>query len=98
MVETIGCFIGVVYLVITALINGVAIQVIWNNFVAYNFDVPEISIVIALAMALLIGLMSPHNVSSSESDSTEKKVLSALSIATRPLFALILAWILLLFR
>lgn len=100
--ETIGCFAGVLYfllLPVSYALSGLALSTLWGWFVTPTFDLPVLSIPVAIGLATIVGYMTNHT---SAEDSSRKKTkeenLSYILYASfyaifRPLFALLTGWI-----
>ncbi|OGL32324.1 hypothetical protein A3F64_03165 [Candidatus Saccharibacteria bacterium RIFCSPHIGHO2_12_FULL_42_8] len=90
-VGLIGALIG-----ISSILNGWVLSILWGWFVVPTFDAPDISVVQAIGLALVVRFLT-HSRSIEESDdsmSKEEKLQKAAIVAiASPLFALFFGWI-----
>lgn len=87
-------------LVVSSILNGYALSVLWGWFVVPVFHLPQLSIVPAIGIAMMVGYLA-HQM---EPDCVEKerttgeRIARAASFAIlKPLFALLFGWIVHLF-
>lgn len=85
---------------ISSILNGWVLSILWGWFIVPTFGAPDISVVQAIGLALVVRFLTASR-SIEESDdsiSKEEKVQKALVVAVVvPLFALFVGWIVHLF-
>lgn len=77
--------------IISIILNGFALSVLWGWFVAPAFGLPELSVGYAMGIAVLIDMLNP---TSQKPDSIEAVIANAV---LRPIFTLIFGWLILQF-
>lgn len=85
----IGGIVSVV--VVTTLLNGYALSVLWGWFVVPAFGVPALSVPAAIGLAMVVGMMAKQiEINDDDKDQAGKRLAA---IFLKPLLALLLGWI-----
>jgi hypothetical protein len=96
----VGLFILYVSIIFaSALLNGWAFVKLWGWFVIPYFNVPELTIPVAIGIALLIGMLTTETpkTDSSKKASTEDGVVNIVSSLLRPVFVVATGYVVTLF-
>lgn len=77
----------------SALLNGFALSVIWNWFVPGIFGLPELRIVEAMGIALIVAYLThPYSNAAKEHQGAEALGYAVAHIVLKPVFAIGVAW------
>lgn len=95
-------FVFLVLLVVTplvAILQGWVLTVLWSWFVVPTFDLPELSIAVAIGLSLIVGMFRGYNTTTTkdENEETSTKVAKVVVLFFGPLFVLFMGWIVHLF-
>lgn len=84
-------FLGVaVTVVISTIFSGYALSVLWGWFIAPVFHLPQLSIPVAIGLALVVGFMTKQV---NWNDGDEKGYKELVCSLVKPAFALLIGWI-----
>lgn len=88
-------FFGVIAVISTsAVLNGIAIKLLWGWFMIPIFAVEAISIPEAIGLGMFAGFMTwQYNKSNNEKESNADKISTVLMMFIRPLLAIVVGWI-----
>ena len=91
-----GEFTGIVArMTVDSIFNGYALSVLWGWFVAPAFGLPELSVVSAVAIAMIIGCLTKQYTGNKDDDISIKKMLKIVFVTIlRPSFSLFFGYIL----
>jgi hypothetical protein len=76
--------------------QGWVLTVLWSWFVAPTFNLPELSIAVAIGLSLVVSMFKTYTASNKELTQNEK-LTNALATVLVPLFTLFFGWIVHLF-
>jgi len=83
-------------IVVSATMNGWALSILWGWFLVPAFGLPEISIPVAIGVALIVGYLTHQQQDTSSEDGLgEVMVRSAFMAFGKPLLTLLFGWIVL---
>lgn len=94
-----ACFglivLAAVAIVVSAVMNGYVISVLWGWFVVPLFSVPPLSVATAIGLSLAVGMLVSHSSpSNSEKKDTGEVIVNLISQAVfSPLFTLFIGWL-----
>ena len=90
-------FVGIA--TINAVINGWAFALLWAWFIAATFGLPEISIPVAIGIAMTVGFLMPWNKDPDQDKSSfgEKMAEAFLKVSIKSLMAVGFGWVVLQF-
>jgi len=95
-----GGVIGVITLiVVSSVLNGYVLSVLWGWFVVPTFGAPQLSIAPAIGIALVVSYMThqTHDCQKEDKSPGEKIAVGTAILVLKPLVALFFGWIVLLF-
>lgn len=88
-----GLFLGMIGLFISAIVRGFVLVKMWTWFVVPYFNLPKISIPLAIGLSLLIGFLVVQTQPASEKSPSEAFVRTIIVSILFSLISLFLAWI-----
>lgn len=97
--KALGCVGVLAVVVVSAILGGLALSVMWGWFVVPTFDAPPLSIPVAIGIALVVSYLTDHRTTAKEKGKEPDEAiveLVAWSIG-QPLFYLVLGYIVHLF-
>jgi hypothetical protein len=62
-----GCSFLLAAVVISTLLDGLALKTLWGWFIAPAFNVPELSLVVAIGIGLVVSLLTARRTTTNES-------------------------------
>ena len=96
--EQFGKFIlGLVLTVVAIIFNGFVISTLWEWFIVHTFDLPSISIPIAIGVGIILTLMTGAKKSQKEVKTFKDYFYRIIESMTVNAFALFVGWIVFLF-
>lgn len=86
---------GILFAVLSSIIHGWALVKLWGWFVYPYFDVPMITIPVAIGIALIVGMLAVKSdrIDSSKKQSTEDVIGGLIGNALSPLFVVFVGWV-----
>lgn len=101
MFAVLGGFVYLLFLIVaSSIFNGYALSVLWGWFVVPTFGVPQLSVVSAIGIALIVSYMT-HQITDDKKGEKgnfgETMAQATANAITKPLFALLFGYIVHLF-
>ncbi len=98
----IGFVLFFAFLVLSAMLNGYALSVLWGWFIVPTFGLPQLSVVAAIGVAMVVGYLTNHQQPEKEDPYDDRsfgqKMGPVIALAVmKPIFALTFGWIVHLF-
>ena len=94
--EKMGCIAAIVLLTpFTAILRGFVLKILWNWFVVPVTGLPELSIPMALGIALIVGFLTYQHIhTDKEDEEVFESIVKGIAISIiHPLFALFFGWL-----
>lgn len=79
----------VIMSVVACLLNGVSLRFLWGWFVVPAFDLPAISLVTAIGIAIIVSLLTGHYIERNPREARRAIMFDCFA----PIFYLIIGWI-----
>lgn len=81
-------------MVLSSILNGYALSVLWRWFIVETFGLPLLTIPTAIGVALVVSYLTVHLSNEEDKRSATEKLFSGIAWAiTKPLFALAIGWV-----
>jgi hypothetical protein len=81
-------------IIISAILNGWALSILWEWFVVPIFNIQKISTLQAIGLSLIVGYFTATTQSKKKDDEKKELVISNLiTLSLKPLFAVFFGWI-----
>jgi hypothetical protein len=94
MVAIVAILIFVGLLLLGAILNGFALSILWGWFMIPTFQLPEIGIVQAIGIGLVISFLTHQRMQSREGEDARKVLRNQITGALiQPIAALLLGWV-----
>lgn len=91
-----GFVLVVALMVVSAICNGYALSVLWGWFIVPVFNLPQLSIPVAIGVALVVGYLTKQETNSSDTEDKSFGELMAKGFAisiAKPAVALLFGWV-----
>ena len=81
-------------IVVSSIMNGLVLSILWSWFVTPVFDLPVLTIVQAIGIGLVVTMLTYHKSESKEGKDTTELIAEIVSAAVfQPLFYLFFGWV-----
>ena len=92
-----GCIVGALvipFIVVSAIMNGLALSILWDWFVVPLFDVVRLSIPQAIGLAMIVSFLTYRSGATEKVQGKNWALLSAMLIAfLHPVLVVAIAWV-----
>ena len=96
MVACLAAMLALVLIPLLAILQGWVLTVLWGWFVVPTFHAPELNIVTAIGLTLVVGMFKGYSVKTGKKSENEK-LTEAVAVVIMPFIFLFLGWIVHLF-
>ena len=85
----------IVWMVVAAILNGWALSVLWGWFFVPTLRLPELGIVQAIGIAMVVGYLTYQHIDTQpkSGDGTSKLIETGVNSVIRPVFAVAFGWV-----